>query len=316
MVRSKEGLDIVDNPIEAGVAGGPKRHTDAVEVPVDAIWAADEIASSSGQRTAAPIRKSFVRVEQPGDVPPMAAVYAGGRSGLVALKLYLALIWRCSSSPYETDKPARAWATLLGLPDPETKGARRVSAALKTLAAHNLIAITPQEGRPNITHLLDESGDRTAYITPGDAYRQAMQSKDASGLARNLYFKIDQKLWLEGEIQSLRGPGLVMLLILLAEQGGEGKRVWFSTEIFHARYRISHKTRAAGTQELMKRGILIVEKEPLHPDRESVFGDRRYRSVYRLKGAALGGRTLAEDLEEWSLSTTASRRRRKVTSSS
>jgi len=218
----------------------------------------------------------------------MADIYVGGRSGTVALKLLLALIWRCSQPPYDTDKPTRAWATLLGLPEPATKGARRIAAAMKALAGYDQLAITPQAGQPNLITLFQEDGSRDAYEPPGDAYYRAKATGDADDLQRQLYFLVPNRLWTEGHIQSLSGPGLVMLLILLAEQGGEGKPVWFSTTAFPERYHVSSKTRAAGARELNRRQLLRIEKQPLPiSGSTSIFDPQRFRNVYHLINAAL-----------------------------
>lgn len=256
-------------------------HRDRVAVSPTALAAADEINDRAGRRRnkGTPVRKSFVRsdTEQP---PPMARLYqVGGRGGLVAIKLYLALLWRCSSPPYRVTQPARAWATLLGLEDPEGKGVRRVAAALKSLQAEGLIQVDFVPGTGNTITLLDESGDGSPYLLPSTEYARA----SAEPLrARNRYFKISPQLWMEGDIQSLKGPGLVMLLILLAERGGEGLPVWFSTEAFPTRYRISHKTRAAGTRELIDRGLLTIERQPLPDVPGRTFSRRRFRNVYSL----------------------------------
>lgn len=73
-----------------------------------------------------------------------------------------------------------------------------------------------------------------------------------------------------------------MLLILLAEQADK-KDVWFSTTEFPARYRISHKTRAEGTAQLVARGLLETTSKPLSDRWNSSTFDRvRTRSIYRL----------------------------------
>ncbi|KXF55386.1 hypothetical protein AXA44_37905 [Rhodococcus sp. SC4] len=204
------------------------------------------------------------------------------------MKLFLALLWRCSSPPFATDKPARAWATLLDLEDPEGKGLRRVKSAMRTLADNNLIELSEQPGYPNVVTLRDESGSGSAYGLPSSGYsfgKANRASKD--DLAAHTYFKIPQRLWTEGHMQSLKGPGLVMLLILLAEQGGEGTKIWFSTDEFPKRYNISHKTRAAGTKELIEMGLLTVERESLSAGpHHSVFDTHRKRNVYRLTAIA------------------------------
>lgn len=258
----------------------------APALPRPARSAVREMAGSAGRRVDPPVRKSFVRpmAADADPVAPMAGVYSGGRSGVVALKLYLALIWRCSAPPFSTDKPARAWATLLNLDDPEGKGTRRIKSAMKTLEAANLIAIEENPGYPNIVWLLDEAGTGRDYRLPSTAYTLAKQNGEPkSVLAEDMYFKVPKRLWTRGYIQNLKGPGLVMLLILLAEQAGEGEKVWFSTAEFPKRYNISHKTRAAGTQELIDLGLLRVESQSLAKSGYSnTFDTRRRRKVYEL----------------------------------
>jgi hypothetical protein len=246
------------------------------------------VDSSSGRRRATPVRKNFVRSDTE-DPPPLSELYrVGGRGGLVAIKFYLALLWRCSSPPFQTSKPARAWAELLGLEDPEVKGARRIAAATKALQAANLIRVSYEPGHENTITLLDESGDGREYRLPSTEYTKAPKGPRGDDRRhRNTYFKISSRLWTEGSIQSLKGPGLIMLLILLAEQGGEGQKVWFATDIFPARYHISHKTRAIGTHELQDRVLLEVDREALPDSQGIVFARRRYRNVYALRSIAL-----------------------------
>ncbi len=256
---------------------------DRVTVPTAALEAAREIDSSTRRRRATPVRKSFVRSDT--ELPPaLTRVYrSGGRGGQVALKLYLALLWRCSSPPFETSKPARAWATLIGLEDPRGNGQRRVNAALRTLQNAQLVQVTYTPGVGNAVSLLDESGDGAAYKLPSTEYAKA--TKGSAGDAqrrRNTYFKVPSRLWTEGDIQSLSGPGLVMLLILLAEQADTVDSVWFATDVFPARYRISHNVRAQGTSQLQSRGLLEVDREALPEVPGSVFSRRRYRNRYRL----------------------------------
>lgn len=266
-------------------------HRDRVEVPAGALAAAREIDESSGRRTATPVRKLFVRAVGPDDDdPPLARlVQVGGRGGGVALKLYLALLWRCSGEPFQTSKPHRAWATLLGLEDPEGKGARRIAAALKTLQRLGLLTIQRVPAEPSIVSLLDESLDGSPYLLPSTEYARAPQG--AAGDAQrehNLYFKVPSRLWTEGHIQSLDTPAIAMLLILLAEQADGPNPAWFSTTAFPARYRISPKTRAAGTRRLGARGLLSIDKQavPAAPGQSSVFERRRTRSLYSLTGTA------------------------------
>ncbi|WP_137726528.1 hypothetical protein [Prescottella subtropica] len=288
---TKEGLASAVDGLEdlLGALEGETPTRSAITVSTASLDAARELAMST-RRIDTPVRKSFVRpmTEDAGPVAPLARIYSGGRSGVVAVKLYLALVWRCSSAPFSTDKPARAWATLLDLKDPEGKGARRVKDAMRTLEAAGLITLTEQAGYPNIVTLLDESGSGAAYGLPSTGYSFAKAhnaTKDQR--AAQMYFKVPGKLWTQGYMQALSGPELVMLLILLAEKGGEGAKIWFSTSEFPARYNISAQTRATGTHRLQKLGLLRVERESLSSGpRPTTFDTQRRRNVYRLTDKA------------------------------
>lgn len=85
-------------------------------------------------------------------------------------------------------------------------------------------------------------------------------------------------------MQSMSMPALSMLLILLAEEGGDGRELWWSTETFPSRYKISPATRAKGTRELVGRRLLYVKKRLVSdtPNRVRDFGRERVRNVYQL----------------------------------
>ncbi|GMA89402.1 hypothetical protein GCM10025868_46520 [Angustibacter aerolatus] len=160
---------------------------------------------------------------------------------------------------------------------------------MKTLANHQLIKVVPQAGAPNLLVLMDESGNGTPYTPPSKAYTQAGLGAGGSiQRERNVYFRLSSQPVGPRGHSALNGPGLVMLLILLAEQGGDGAEVWFSTAAFPARYHISASTRAEGTRRLRALHLLSVERHPLAArSNPTVFDTRRRRSVYRLRGPAL-----------------------------
>lgn len=266
----------------------PVSYPGSDKVSAESLLAARSIQETSGRRTDTPVRKGFVRGTA-ANPAPMGQIYSGGRSGVVALKLYLALIWRCASAPYETDKPARGWATLLDLPEPATRGARRVAAALRTLEDHRLVTTERQAGHPSVVRLLDENGRGRPYGLPSTSHLRAIAGhRSKAEIASHVYFKVSTELWTAGYMQTLSGPGLVMLLILLAEQGGEGSRVWFSTDVFQDRYAISHQTRATGTKQLLDLNLLRIERESIATGiYADVFDPRRMRNIYHLRRAAL-----------------------------
>ncbi|MBF6321563.1 hypothetical protein OG935_25370 [Nocardia cyriacigeorgica] len=221
---------------------------------------------------------------------------SGGRGGAVAVKLYLALVWRSAKPPHHTALPARKWAQLLGLPDPETKGARRINDALRTLAAERLVQITREPGEPSTVRLLDESGSGAAYELPSTAYFHAQdlaaktrsperKKKYQAMMEANRYSRIPQELWTKGHIQDMSSPALAMLLILMSNsRASEGAKIWWSTLNFPARYGISPATRARGTSELVRRKLLDVSKQlvPNSPNNTPAMAREKVRNVYTL----------------------------------
>lgn len=261
---------------------------------------AEVIDASVGRRKSVPIRKSFVRSEDPDKLAPLAQLVSGGggRGGAVAVKLYVALIWKCAGAPFTVKRSARQWAELLGLPDAPAKGARRITNALQVLERLRLIRLHKTRGDASEVTLLDESGEGLEYQIPSSAY-------SLGGQKRDLYFQLSSRLWTSGDFQSLSGPGLTMLLILLAEEGYKpgsslaltwtgpltsGKNIWFTTENFPDRYGISAATRSRGTKELEEAGLLDTWRMPVGPKSDLLtFSTEKVRKVYVLLGNAVIG---------------------------
>lgn len=250
---------------------------------------ADEIFSGAGRRTSAPVRKWFVRSRD--DKTPMLSVLysgsgSGGRSGYVSIKVLLCLIWKTSKPPFETVMTAPALAELLDLPDPTKRGARRVRDALRALADANLIRLIPRAGTSPLIQLLNETGNGEEYALPSTSYTLAQIAGTAKSSVTdpNLYLQLPAELWTQGFFQILKGPGLVMLLILLSEQAYK-RPVWFSGSEFSDRYQISPSTRTKGTQELVDLGILNRASVALPAMwGGSTFEQQRRRYEYRLVG--------------------------------
>jgi hypothetical protein len=203
----------------------------------------------------------------------------------VPVLLYLALIWRCSAPPFSTDLQARKWAVLLGLDDPDVRGARRVTNALDVLEREGLVKLDRRRGESTIITLLMESGDGSAYQLPSTATARA---KSKSHAERHRYFKVPPKLWVTGEIQAMSASAVAMLLILLCERNVDGRRTWWSTERFPQLFAISPTMRAKGTKELQALGLLSVTKQrvPDGGDPTRIFTRDRVRNLYRLMGDA------------------------------
>lgn len=309
--------------VEAIVAAAEKRAED--EIPrarPEAVAAAKVIDASSGRRDATPVRKVFVRSSttsladnptanavagtrppgRPRDetspdsetgtivIPsPLIRLYRGGRSGRVAILLYLALLWRNSHPPHDSSYTYSGWATLLDLDEADTKGARRIAGAVKALAELNLIRVDHVPGKPSRLTLLAEGGSREAYTLPGASYTNAVKHhRGERVLAQHRYFRLNSRLWTTGRLQALPGPALVMLLIILTEWDAETREVWFSGTIFQQRYGLSAPTRAAGIKTLQQRRLIGVEHRALGQwPGATVFDAKRERQVYTLRGVAV-----------------------------
>lgn len=245
-----------------------------------AIFAA---ISVSDRRVDIPVRNSFVRSPTGETRPPLAQLVAG-RSG-VALKLYLAVIWRCARAPFNTEQVARHWAEMLALPDPSGGGARRIRDALETLQTHQLVRLEKRRGLPTVVHLLREDGSGAYYEVP-HASRQAAKAKLEK--AEHQYFKIPQSVWSSGHLQRMSTPALAMLLVVLEESRGENDPQWWAVETFAKRFGLKKDARAHGTSELAKRRLLRVTSEALPPSPGShhYFNNPRTRRKYQLMNQA------------------------------
>ncbi len=263
-----------------GTVGGTGVQVILPDAPESALETAKSLRDTSERRVDVPVRKSFVRNDDEDERPPLSRLIGrGGRGGAVAVKLYLALIWRCSAPPYTTDVPARIWARLLGLDQPDTLGARRIAAALDVLHDEKLIDVTKRRGEPSLIKLLEESGTGAAYDIPSTAHQFASPSNKP----KHVYFKIPSALWTDGHIQSMSASALAMLLVALAEQGKDKRKTWWSTTVFPARYNLTPTTRSKGTRELVGRRLLLVTKRSVpNSAKAQAFSRERVRNVYLL----------------------------------
>lgn len=208
----------------------------------------------------------------------------GGRGGQVRVKLYVSMLWICARAPYEVTRSARAWAHLLGLPDPATRGARRIQDALKELQVRRMIQTRNRGGRPTAVTILDEGGEGIAYEPPSDSMQtlsKANVGPDSPVFQRNRYFRVPTAIWTEGYISRLSGPGFAMLLILLAESRGQARPVWFSPAVADKRFRLSESTRRAGLTELRELGLLRTRQQPIGETGRLIDFQRR-RNVHEL----------------------------------
>lgn len=204
----------------------------------------------------------------------------GGRGGEVRLKTYLSMLLIAGAAPHDVSYPARAWATLLDLPAPDTNGARRVHDAIAWLEREQFVAVANNAGRPNRVTLLHESGSGTAYDVPGEAYNRVRDREGTDAALAHRYIKLPIELWTSGWIAVLSAPALAMYLVVkCAQSGPDQSEVWFSPDQADKLYALSSDTRSRGLEELRAGGLVVVRRRALSGD---VFDVRRFRNVYTL----------------------------------
>lgn len=248
------------------------------EVDLAAARATAERINERVGRARVQIRSGFVESRVPANPPPLTQLLRGGRGGEVKVKLLLSMMWSAPSAPYDVTFPARTWATLLGLPDPEGKGAARVNDAIRTLTKLHYIRAVQRAGQPSRVFLLNELGTGEPYSHPGEIWQAV---KDADSRIRRKtprYMQLPVDLWVNGWMAALSGTGLAMLLVLLdSARGKEPVRLWFSQSVAKDRYALTEPTRKRGLDELERYGLITVERAQIVRDEVST---RRYRNTY------------------------------------
>lgn len=236
---------------------------------------------------AAQIRLSFIETQQPHQPPPMARILRGGRGGEVRLKLYLSLLWFAAKPPHDVTIPAYNWAGLLGLPDHESNGARRISDALNWLDRHHFVTLNRQPGQVSKVTLLREDGSGSPYEIPGKVGASASRITGVPFPTRKnrkreyFYVKIRSEFWTNGWIAFLSGRAIAMLLALLNELHRNKRRpteVWFTPADALERFGLSEESRSAGLQELKDAGLLTIRRASVSKPLEF----RRMRNVYKV----------------------------------
>jgi hypothetical protein len=204
----------------------------------------------------------------------------GGQGGTVRLKLLLSLLWFSVRYPHETEYPARGWAALLDLDQPETNGARRVTAAFSWLASNDYIRVVPNPGAPATVFLKDERGNGMPYQLPV----VALKAKEEAGgeMTRDDYWvSLPASFWTNGWMAVLRAPAVAMLLVML-DEAGYARRLeglWHSPSQAQERFGLSQDSRTDGLLELEAYGIVERRRSSISP---GVFDFRRMRNVYDL----------------------------------
>ena len=225
------------------------------------------------------VRRSFItRSWSKRDVSPLATVLRSGRGSSVRLKLLLSLLWVGSAPPHDLNFPARVWAELLDLPNPDGSGGRQIRSALRWLADHGFVVLLDSGQQWPTVRLLEETLTGVGYSVPGATLSALGPAEDRT---EHFYVTLPPSLWLNGWIARLNGPALAMLLVVLDAGAGaeQGTPVWFSPRAFAERYGLSDGTRATGVAQLVDEGLIVTGKRPVGRDAASPL---RMRTTYTL----------------------------------
>lgn len=207
----------------------------------------DEIVALAG-RAAVPIRVEFLQrrdaegVEQPGVLADF--VRSGDLRGLI---LYLLMLTKASSEPWDVALPSAVWARALGMDLPQSNTANStISKAWKRIEDRGLIARGRRKRMAEIT-LLRESGSGRPYTHPGSD--------------KERHLKLPHSFWLDGPpsdrwFRQLALPELAMLLISLSRLDDfrlplESVPEW---------YGISADTAHRGLHGLESHGLIRIDK--------------------------------------------------------
>jgi hypothetical protein len=216
---------------------------------LEARQALDRVLARAKRTSGLTLPHAFLRDDTPTKPPPLAHLLQGG--GEVRIKLLLLLVFLLGAKPYsyEQNTPASRWALALGLADPATRGARRVTDAFQWLHDHGYLQVQRKQGRPPTFTLLSLRGTSKPYSrarTPGR------------------FLTVPMSLWSHYWIMILTGAELAILLILIDGQRGAttpaGAFVLTGSE--KARYALSDDTWTRGTKGLLAHGLITVKSAP------------------------------------------------------
>ncbi|WP_350246881.1 hypothetical protein RBB84_22500 [Rhodococcus sp. D-6] len=223
------------------------------------------LVSTSKRTKGVQLPRSFLRDDSPDPHPPIARLVQGGRGGEVRLKLYLTAVLIAGGAPYVYEKttPARVWAALLNLPDPETAGARRISDAFAWLHRHRYLDVDRARGRTTSFRLLDSNLTGEDYEKP---------SRD--------YVSVPLGLWKQHWMSAMSGRDLAILLAILDTPGDDTDSSFprFLTTEQRNRYGLSPDTWTRAVRQLHH--IRAIEVDNKVSGRYFQF--RRVRNVYRV----------------------------------
>lgn len=236
----------------------------------------------SHRRSGVQLAELFIRrADQSGGAPPLTLLLRGGQGGEVRLKLYLTMLLLAVRPPFDIREPvpARSWATALGIPDPEHRGARRVGDAITWLAEHNFLETERRQGTPGAVRLLHTDLSGHPYVRPTQQER---------------YITLPLGLWDQGWIARLSGTALAMLIVLLDLQSGRTEPQWISPAQARRRYDLSPDTWTKALKELTALDLVTVSRQA----QGGTFNYQRMRNAYWVRTELLRSSNMPESERE------------------
>ncbi|MET8152577.1 hypothetical protein ACIBSW_27575 [Actinoplanes sp. NPDC049668] len=221
-----------------------------------------ERAVERSQRRSVSFFPSFYRDDSLQNVPPLAQLLRGGHGGEVRLKLYMTMKMLATRAPHDIrNTPARVWASMLALPDPDVNGARRISDALSSLESANLVQLERRPGMPPTITVLEAPVQEVSLRT------------------KNWWVNIPIGFWSYEWIYHL-SAGAVALIIITRDMRSNldpSQPPWLSGRD-RKRYGISDDTWTRARKELEELGLLSITRVPQSRDLDY----RRLRNTYWL----------------------------------
>lgn len=248
----------------------------------DVLGVLRSLVQRSHRRSGVQLPELFIRrADQSGDAPPLTLLLRGGQGGEVRLKLYLTMLLLAVRPPFDIREPvpARSWATALGIPDPEHRGARRVGDAITWLAEHKFLETERRQGVPGAVRLLHADLSGHPYVRPTQ---------------RERYITLPLGLWEQAWIARLSGTALALLIVLLDLQSARTEPQWISPAQARRRYDLSPDTWTKALKELTAFELVTVLRRPQGGD----FNYQRMRNAYWVRTELLRSVSVPENQEE------------------
>lgn len=202
-------------------------------------------ATKRSQRQYVQFATSFFKRKRRSDnTPPLTRLVRGGRGGEVRLKLYATLCVVCVGAPHDVWVVPHEWAEMLGLPDPDRNGARRIRSALRWLNDAKLIRVEQGIERNPRAFLRDQAGNGKTYHRPKD---------------KELYASVPIEFWSNGWILVTPPSAIALLIILIDLQYKRSyeDRSWVKSKWV---YDLSDDTWTKGAAALSELGLLEVTR--------------------------------------------------------